>query len=149
MRPRDRPGCTIAAAVTQAKNSARVGIWIHPRLLDPAPNERPGRLCLRRIANQAGAADLSRPDHLEIVDEEDGNAGGIDQLFDLGDARAARRGGEPIVAEWPETIRVCGRRRRGAAAVADPGESTGPAHLPGPTLPPSSAHGYVTLRAAG
>ena len=61
-------------------------------------------LGLRRIADQAGAADLPRPDNLEIVDEEDGNAGGIDQLFDLGDAGEAGRRGEPIVAEWPQTM---------------------------------------------
>src|SRR5207249_1546292 len=61
-------------------------------------------LCLRRIADQARAADLMRPDNLKIVDEEDGNAGGIDQLFDLCDSGPARRRGEPIVAEWSETM---------------------------------------------
>ena len=59
-----------------------------------------------RLADQVGAADLARAHDLEVVDEEDRHAAGVEDVVDLGlaGARLGRR--EAARADRPDPVRL-------------------------------------------
>ena len=59
-----------------------------------------------RFADQVGAADLAGAHDLQVIDEEDGDAAGIEDVVDLGLARARLRGREAIRADRPDPVRL-------------------------------------------
>ena len=56
------------------------------------------------LADEVRAADLARADDLEVVDEEDGHAAGVEDVVDLGLAGARLRGREAARADRPDPV---------------------------------------------
>src|SRR5439155_25489434 len=65
--------------------------------------QRPAEICSRG-ANQLAAPALRRPHDLQVVDEEDGGLGNLQQLLDLRRLGALRLGYEPAEARLPHPM---------------------------------------------